>query len=208
MTSRVSAAVDRALDERQREATEEVERILAAAVTVMERDAPAPPRVSDIVAEAGSSNKAFYRYFSGKDDLILAVMERGVAIVLSYLEHQMSKEDDPERKIACWVEGVLAQVAEPRLTRASRAVTTQLAATAESRVADVEITAPLRVLLLSAVTEVGSEDPERDTDAVFAATIATMRRHLALETHPDRAEIDHLISFCIKGIGASRRRRR
>ena len=51
----------------------------------MERAAPEPPRVSDIVAEAGSSNKAFYRYFAGKDDLILAVMERGVAIVVSYL---------------------------------------------------------------------------------------------------------------------------
>jgi len=78
--SRVAAAVERALDDRQREATEEVERILAAAVRVMERVAPEPPRVSDIVAEAGSSNKAFYRYFAGKDDLILAVMERGVAI--------------------------------------------------------------------------------------------------------------------------------
>lgn len=208
MTSRVTAAVERALDERQREATDEVERILAAAVTVMERDAPAAPRVNDIIVEAGSSKKAFYRYFSGKDDLILAVMERGVAIVCSYLAHQMSKEDDPERKIARWVEGVLAQVAEPNLTRASRAVTTQLAATAESRVADVQITAPLRILLRSAVAELGSEDPERDTDAVFAAAIATMRRHLALETHPARADVEHLISFCIKGIGAPRKRRR
>ncbi len=78
VNNRVAAAVERALDDRQREATEEVERILAAAVRVMERVAPEPPRVSDIVAEAGSSNKAFYRYFAGKDDLILAVMERGV----------------------------------------------------------------------------------------------------------------------------------
>ncbi len=92
MNNRVTAAVERALDDRQREATEEVERILAAAVRVMERVAPEPPRVSDIVAEAGSSNKAFYRYFAGKDDLILAVMERGVAIVVSYLQHQMAKE--------------------------------------------------------------------------------------------------------------------
>ena len=100
--SRVTAAVERALDERQREATEEVERILAAAVRVMERVAPEPPRVSDIVAEAGSSNKAFYRYFAGKDDLILAVMERGVAIVVSYLQHQMAKESRPRDQVARW----------------------------------------------------------------------------------------------------------
>ena len=98
MNNRVTAAVERALDDRQREATEEVERILAAAVRVMERVAPEPPRVSDIVAEAGSSNKAFYRYFAGKDDLILAVMERGVAIVVSYLQHQMAKEAKSARQ--------------------------------------------------------------------------------------------------------------
>ncbi len=105
VSNRVTAAVERALDDRQREATEEVERILAAAVRVMERVAPEPPRVSDIVAEAGSSNKAFYRYFAGKDDLILAVMERGVAIVVSYLQHQMAKESRPEDKVARWIEG-------------------------------------------------------------------------------------------------------
>src|SRR5947209_18683204 len=98
MTKRVAAAVERALDDRQRGATEEVERILAAAVRVMERVAPQAPRVSDIVTEAGSSNKAFYRYFAGKDELILAVMERGVAIVVSYLQHQMAKQLRPEDK--------------------------------------------------------------------------------------------------------------
>ena len=108
--SRVTAAVERALDDRQREATQEVERILAAAVRVMERVAPEPPRVSDIVAEAGSSNKAFYRYFAGKDDVILAVMERGVAIVVSYLQHQMTKEPTPAGQLRRWIEGALAQV--------------------------------------------------------------------------------------------------
>ena len=88
----------------------------------MERVSPDPPRVSDIVAEAGSSKKAFYRYFAGKDDLLLAVMERGVAIIVSYLEHQMAKEDRPEDKIARWIEGALAQVADPHLISMSRAV--------------------------------------------------------------------------------------
>lgn len=96
MTTRVDAAVHRALDDRQREATAEVERILAAAVTVLQRSAPDPPRVCDIVVEAGSSNKAFYRYFAGKDDVILAVMERGVALVVSYLSINWPRS--PHRK--------------------------------------------------------------------------------------------------------------
>jgi AcrR family transcriptional regulator len=201
MNSLVAAAVGRALDERQREATEEVERILAAAVQVMERAAPAPPRVSDIVAQAGTSNKAFYRYFGGKDDLILAVMERGVAMVASYLEHQMAKEDDPARKVARWIEGALAQVSEPRLTRASRAVTAQLAASAQWRAVEEQITQPLHDLLLAPITALGSADPARDAAAVFAVVFGTMRRYLALETYPERGDADHLVSFCLQGIG-------
>ena len=156
MNNRVTAAVERALDDRQRGATEEVERILAAAVRVMERVAPEAPRVSDIVAEAGSSNKAFYRYFAGKDEVILAVMERGVGIVVSYLQHQMAKESQPAEKIARWIEGTLAQVAEPELISKSRAAAGQMSARANWRAADQEMMRPLRDLLVDPVAALGS----------------------------------------------------
>src|ERR1700744_2988115 len=94
----------------------------------MDRVAPFPPRVSDIVTEAGSSNKAFYRYFAGKDDLILAVMERGVGMVVSYLQHQMSKESEPQDQVARWIEGTVAQVADPHLISMSRAAAGQMTA--------------------------------------------------------------------------------
>jgi AcrR family transcriptional regulator len=200
MNSRVAAAVERALDERQREATEEVERILAAAVTVMERVAPVAPRVSDIVTEAGTSNKAFYRYFTGKEDLILAVMERGIGLVASYLDHQMSKEDEPARQLARWIRGVLAQVGDPELAKASRAVTAQLAATAERRVAEEQVTRPLHDRLLAPITALGSADPRRDTDVVFATVFGVLRRHLALDTRPEPGDIEHLIAFCLNAV--------
>jgi AcrR family transcriptional regulator len=199
--SRVAAAVERALDDRQREATEEVERILAAAVRVMERVAPEPPRVSDIVAEAGSSNKAFYRYFAGKDDVILAVMERGVAIVVSYLQHQMAKEPTPAGKIARWIEGVLAQVADPHLLSMSRAAAGQLSANANWRAADDEIMRPLRDLLTEPVAALGGKDVRRDADAVFYGTVATMRRYLDSAERPRVDDIAHLVQFCLHGLG-------
>jgi AcrR family transcriptional regulator len=208
MNSRVAAAVGRALDDRQREATEEVERILAAAVTVMERMSPAAPRVSDIVTEAGTSNKAFYRYFTGKEDLILAVMERGVGLVASYLDHQMSKEDDPARKVGRWIEGALAQVTDRNLAKASRAVTAQLAATAERRVEDEQITRPLHDLLVAPITALGSVDPQRDTDAVFETVFGTIRRYLALDSQPDPDDIAHLVTFCLNAVRVDGRRRK
>jgi AcrR family transcriptional regulator len=197
MTDRVSAAVDRALDERQREATEEVERILAATVRLMEGSAPHAPRVSDIVAEAGSSNKAFYRYFSGKDDLFAAVMERGVAIVVSYLEHQIAKESTPAGRTARWIEGVLAQVSDPHLLSLSRAAVTQMS---RGRFADEAMLSPLRDLLTQPVSEL-SRDPVRDADALFVCTLGTMRRYLGSGEVPGRDDIEHLVRFCLAGIG-------
>ena len=198
MNSRVTAAVERALDDRQRGATEEVERILAAAVRVMERVAPQAPRVSDIVTEAGSSNKAFYRYFAGKDDLILAVMERGVAIVVSYLQHQMAKESRPEDKVACWIEGALAQVADPHLISMSRAAAGQMS---NWRLADREMLRPLRDLLVEPVTALGSADADRDVEAVYGCTVALMRRYVGSADRPARKDIEHLVRFCLLGLG-------
>jgi AcrR family transcriptional regulator len=200
--SRVAAAVERALDDRQREATEEVERILAAAVRVMERVAPEAPRVSDIVAEAGSSNKAFYRYFAGKDELILAVMERGVAIVVSYLQHQMAKESTPQGKIARWIEGTLAQVAQPDLIRKSRAAAGQMSAGTNWRTVDQEMMWPLRDLLTEPVAALGSSDVERDVEAVFCCTAATLRRYMGSADRPGPDDIAHVVRFCLLGLGA------
>jgi AcrR family transcriptional regulator len=202
-SSRVTAAVERALDDRQREATEEVERILAAAVRVMERVAPEPPRVSDIVAEAGSSNKAFYRYFAGKDDVILAVMERGVAIVVSYLQHQMAKERTPAAQVQRWIEGALAQVADPHLISMSRAAAGQVSATADWRAADDEILRPMRDLLIEPVAALGSKDIARDADAVFHCTTTAMRRYLDSAQRPGPDDVDHLVRFCLRGLGVS-----
>jgi len=197
MDSRITAAVERALDDRHREATEEVERILAAAVRVMERVAPDPPRVSDIVAEANSSNKAFYRYFAGKDDLMLAVLERGVAIVVAYLEHQMDKEPTPERKIGRWIEGALAQLADPHLLSMSRAAAGQLSADAK---VDAEIMRPMRELLVQPVAALGSEDVTRDVDAVFYCTATAMRRYLNSPVRPSPDDVAHLVRFCLRGL--------
>lgn len=169
----------------------------------MERVAPEPPRVSDIVAEAGSSNKAFYRYFAGKDDVILAVMERGVAIVVSYLQHQMAKEPTPAAQVQRWIEGALAQVADPHLISMSRAAAGQVSATADWRAADDEILRPMRDLLTEPVTALGSNDIARDADAVFHCTVTAMRRYLDSAQRPGPDDVDHLVRFCLRGLGVS-----
>jgi AcrR family transcriptional regulator len=201
VTNRAAAAVVRALDDRQREATEEVERILSAAITVMQRASPDAPRVSDIVAAAGVSNKAFYRYFAGKDDLMLAVMERGVGLVVSYLEHQMAKESTPQGKITRWISGSLAQVADPELIGMSRALVGQMSASDKRRLGEEETMAAMRELLVEPIRDLGSADPQRDADAVFVCTVGTMRRYVDSTDQPGRKDISHLVGFCLRGLG-------
>jgi AcrR family transcriptional regulator len=203
VSTRVAAAVERALDERHREASDEVERILTAAITVMERVTPQAPRVGDIVDEAGSSKKAFYKYFAGKDELLLAVMERGVAIIVSYLDHQMAKETHPRDKVGRWIEGTLAQVADPQLVSMSRAVMTQMSASARTG-SDDDIMAPMRDLLIEPVTALGGPDPLRDANAVFQLTAATLRSYVGSSAQPSTDDIDHMVRFCLGGLGVRR----
>ncbi|MCV7225833.1 TetR/AcrR family transcriptional regulator [Mycolicibacterium komossense] len=197
--SRVVAAVERALDARQREAVEEVEKILAAALGVIELAAPAPPKVSDIVAAAGTSNAAFYRYFAGKDELMLAVLERGVALTASYLDQQMATRHDPAAKLSAWIEGALSQVGDPRRAARSRAVLSQFSA-----LPDGQITAPMRDLLIGPLTEMGSADAERDADAVLTTITGAIGRYTASATEPDPADVGHLVDFCLAAVGADR----
>ena len=168
----------------------------------MERVAPEPPRVSDIVAEAGSSNKAFYRYFAGKDDLILAVMERGVAIVVSYLQHQMAKESQPADKVARWIEGALAQVADPHLISMSRARPARCRPAPTGGQPTRTIMRPLRDLLVEPdrarwAAATSSATPRRCS----SCTAATMRRYVGSAEQPGPDDIDHLVRFCLRGLG-------
>ncbi|MFA5710567.1 TetR/AcrR family transcriptional regulator [Mycolicibacterium sp.] len=181
-------------------AVDEVERILGAAVEVMQRVAPATPRVSDIVAAANSSNKAFYRYFASKDELFVAVMERGVARTVASLERQMAKETDPAQKIARWVEGVLEQVADPDLLSTSRATTAQMSASANRSVAHSEMMAPMRDLLAEPIAALGRSP--RDAELVFQCTTGTMRRYFGAGRRPEPRDIEHVVNFCLRGIGA------
>ena len=62
---------------------------------------------------------------------------------------------------------------------------------------------PLRELLIEPVTALGSSDVERDVEAVFCCTAATLRRYVGSSDRPDAADIAHLVRFCLRGLGVS-----
>jgi AcrR family transcriptional regulator len=69
------------------------------------------PRVADIVAAAGLSNDAFYRFFASKDALVEAIVERGARTVVGYVRYRMARaaEDGPEARLRAGIEAVPRQ---------------------------------------------------------------------------------------------------
>lgn len=194
-------AVRRALASKEAAARAEVQRLLDATLALIRRDGgESPPRVADIVAEAGLSNQAFYRHFAGRDELLAAVAEAGARRVVTYLRHQMAKDDQPAGQIRRWIEGVLAQ-AKPEAAHETRAVALPIrrAAPVEARTRD-----PLddaRDLLLAPLTALGSTDPSRDAALVAAAAFDRLKHHIWVEP-PSRADVEHLSRFCLRAVGA------
>ena len=200
----VEQAVDRALKPLRDDAVRDVEAILDAALKVAELSSPAAPRVADIVAEAGTSNQAFYRYFTGKDDLMQAVMARGLRRVHAYLEHRMSKVDEPTKKIELWIRGILTQATHQTAARQGAAVAEIFAVNSggiDSQ--SQEATVALQDLLIAPLTTLGSTDPVRDAALIREASMGTMRNHMNAHTSPSQEDSDHLVDFCLRGINTT-----
>ncbi len=201
-------AIERGLDGRTRDAAAEVERILDAALEVICAAEPDSPRVADIIAAAGTSNQAFYRYFAGKDDVILAVMDRGVQRLRSYLTHQMGKETEPDRQVVRWIEGVLAQSKTRRISLESRAVTRQVYAIQGRRVAEAtDIRETLGLMLVTPMRQAGASNPRVDAFAVHDVTMGALNRHIAELAPATPAEVSAVVEFCLAGAGLLRRDR-
>jgi hypothetical protein len=52
------------------------------------------------------------------------------------------------------------------------------------------------------VAALGSNDVERDVEAVFNCTAATMRRYMGSATAPGADDIAHVVRFCLRGLRA------
>ncbi len=179
--------------------TDEVRRLLDAALAIMgKHGTTARARVADIVAAAGVSNDTFYRHFPSKDALVVALLEDGTERLASYIAHQMGKEATPERKIRCWVEGVLSQTRE-------EAASTTLAVLWNGSSIGAGVTAgrhnasiPLAVLLHEPFGALGSTTPEMDASLVAHATLGKVADYLWARERPAREEIEHITEFCIE----------
>jgi AcrR family transcriptional regulator len=215
MTSIAERSVQRTLATRHAAYTDEVRRLIAACLAVSERTGNFDPRVSDILAEAGLSNQAFYRHFQSKEELLLAVLDQGGRQLDEYLRKRMAAQEDPIDQVRAWVRGFTAQAIRPKAAAATRPFMFPSARLYE-RFPE-EIPAVERLFLDSLTVALKDArkaklvraDLDPDTDGLFMYDLVKnwLERQLRQEPLPPEAEIakraEKLEAFIIKAIGAA-----
>lgn len=91
--------------------------------------------------------------------------------------------------------GLLDQVTDPHLFSLCHATVAQVSAPGD------EMMEPLRELLAVPLQRMGRDDAGRDADAVFHCTMGTLRRYVGSGRRPPRDDVEHLVRFCLSGIG-------
>lgn len=208
----VDQTIDRSLALRRELARGEVERLVRAAFAMIERSGGLDPKVSDILAEAGLSNQAFYRHFRSKHELLVAVLDEGIRGLAEYLTARMATASGPVAAIREWVRGMAAQTRDPAGAKASRPFALARGRLAEAFPAEValsraQLTAPLRDALADAVAtgQLADADPEQDAEALYHLMMGWLEARLVEARIPEPAEVDRLEAFVLSGLlrGAS-----
>lgn len=205
----VREAVRRPLAARWAVYAEEVQRLVDATYRVVERTGSLDPTVREILRESGLSNQAFYRHFRSKDELLVALLDDGRRRMAEYLGRRIAAADDTPGRVRAWIEGVLAQAADPvaaARTRPFLAHQDRLAELfpAEQRSSAEAMLEPLERVLREAYAAEGpggDGDAAADAVAVYRVTLACLHDHLRARTAPGEAESEHLVRFACRGLG-------
>lgn len=203
----VDQTIDRTLANRRDAARGEVERLVRAAFTVIEKSGGLDPKVSDILAEAGLSNQAFYRHFRSKHELLVAVLDEGIRGLADYLAARMEAAENPAAAVREWVRGMAAQALDPAGAKASRPFALARGRLAEAFPSEVagsreQLTAPLRAALAAALASeaLDSVAPEQDAELLYHLMMGWIEARLVEGRIPEPAEVERLESFVMSGL--------
>lgn len=198
-------SLERSMAQRHESYVQEVQRVVDATYRVIARTGGLDPTLRDILRESRLSTQAFYKHFRSKDELMLVLLDDGRRRLVGYLAHRMDKAATPEGRVRAWMEGVLAQAADPQVAARTRPFLAHQDRLAEQFPEEQQQSVDLLVGLLTESleglgrTRLGAR---RDAEALYHLAFGTLHAHLVRGTRPAAAEIDHLVQFGLKGVGA------
>lgn len=205
--------VERVLAPRYAVYLDEVNRFITACVKVMKRTGDFSPRVKEVIDEAGLSNQAFYRHFTSKEELLLAVIDAGTRDLDVYLRRRMGAADEPISKVRAWVSGFAAQAISPEAAAATRPFMIPSARLADRfpdavRANEEQLTAALVEALNDAINASAVRndlDPVEDARFIYDLCKEWLQRQLTAADLPAPAEARksarRLETFVVAAIG-------
>jgi len=203
-------AVQRTVAGRRAEYEREMARIVESTFALIERTGKLDPSMREILAEAGLSTQAFYRYFTSKDELMLALLDEGRRRLLATLRRRMQRSPAAADQVRAWIEGVLAQASDPGAAARTRPWVTSEQRLSELFPEEQQASVDLLIGLLDdPIRRLGSGPtgragaPKNAARAaavmVYRLSFATLRSHLAAGTTPGGRETQDLVAFCLRG---------
>jgi len=209
--SPLSRAAERSLERRREAALGEVMRLVEAALRLIRSSGTIhQPRVSEIVREAGLSNQAFYRHFRSKHELLVTVLDEGIALLARTLSRRMSRAQSSEGRIREWLRGLLEQALNPAAAEATRPFVLgqgQLDSAWAEEMAQSQrrITAPLREVLERAAAdgELPGVAPERDAESLYHLALGWVQARLIEGGAASREDARRVEDFALAGLRRS-----
>jgi AcrR family transcriptional regulator len=164
--------------------------------------------LDEVLAEAGLSTRAFYRHFSSKDELLIAIFRRDGESGVRRIAKRVAAVDDSLAALELWVDDVL----EIRFDPASRARSLTLldhgASTAAGYLQERDRAVDDFARPLAEVLERGLADgtfprarPAQDARTINAVTWA-VSRHAGEGSSLEEAR-HYVLSFCLPALGVS-----
>jgi AcrR family transcriptional regulator len=201
--------VERALA-RQRDAyAAEAERLVQAALGLIRERGELEPPVAAIVRRARLSNQAFYRHFRSKHELLVAVLDHGIALLAEYLEARMAQAQGPAERVRAWLRGMLEQALHPRGAEATRPFALARGRLARHYPEEVALSEQrLAALVRDAIAEakqageLPDADPATDAESLYHLAMGWLEARLAAEQPADRAQAARVEAFAMAGLRA------
>ena len=202
-------SVERALSRQRAAYAAEAEKLVQAALLLIRERGELEPPVAAIVRRARLSNQAFYRHFRSKHELLVAVLDHGIAVLGDYLVARMAKAAGPGERVRAWIRGMLAQALDTRGAEATRPFVlarSQLARHYPEEVARSE--QRLAALVQGAIAEAKQAgelphaDPAADAEALYHLAMGWLEARLSEGAVAPPAQAARLEEFALAGLRA------
>ncbi|PXW32759.1 UNVERIFIED_CONTAM: TetR family transcriptional regulator [Williamsia faeni] len=193
----------------RKRSAEQVHSILGAAVRLIEKKGDTFT-TQELVKEAGVALQTFYRYFTSKDELLIAVIGDQMATATAQWEAAASELDDPLDRLRFYVGHVLGTLGQdPRRDalarfvigthwRLHRVFPEELAKT------DKPFVGLLHKEIQSAVDRGQLTTADAEGDAWFIAELVRSVYHYWAYAPGDRDDVqDRLWEFCLRALGGT-----